>query len=154
MSTTDTEELKIGAWLSDQLSSKRMSQAELARQLEARLGVPFDRSKVNKIGLSKRGVSFEEAQAIAAVLDTPLPNIFDPTNRRSGFSDTSSVGDFSSDGQVAADLGASSKAPQEDLGNDIQVRVVNGRLVINASVDHSGIAPLISMIQAWADQVD
>lgn len=66
----------VASWLSDALDHARMSQAELARQLEERLRRRFDRAAVNKMLATEgkpRSVHADEMLAIASITGYPLP---------------------------------------------------------------------------------
>ncbi|TMV12600.1 adenosylcobalamin-dependent ribonucleoside-diphosphate reductase [Arenibacterium halophilum] len=56
------------AWLATALENSGKSQAELARNLEARMERSFDRSIVNKMVLGTRTIKADEAVAIAEIL--------------------------------------------------------------------------------------
>ncbi|MGR3321564.1 MAG: adenosylcobalamin-dependent ribonucleoside-diphosphate reductase [Pseudooceanicola sp.] len=65
-------------WLKKLIVDKDLSQAELARSLEKKLGRHFDRSIVNKMVLGKREIKFDEVSAIADIVGVPMPNSVAP----------------------------------------------------------------------------
>lgn len=67
--------MMITQWVSDALERSGLSQAALAEALEARLRIPMDRSKVNKMVLGKRGLSADEMIAIAEICSVDLPGL-------------------------------------------------------------------------------
>lgn len=67
--------MMITQWVNDALEQSGLSQAALAEALEARLRIPMDRSKVNKMVLGKRGLSADEMIAIAEICSVGLPGL-------------------------------------------------------------------------------
>ena len=67
--------MMITRWINDALDRSGLSQAALAEALEARLRIPMDRSKVNKMVLGKRGLSADEMIAIADICGVGLPGL-------------------------------------------------------------------------------
>lgn len=68
----------LSQWVAKSLEHAGIGQAELGRQLSDRLGVPYDRSMVNKIVKGRRDVSPEEMTAIAEILGVPVPDEYSP----------------------------------------------------------------------------
>jgi SOS-response transcriptional repressor LexA len=60
-------------WLKDALAHSKLTQAELARRLAARLGPSYERSKVNKMALGKRDIDGVELLAISEITGFPVP---------------------------------------------------------------------------------
>lgn len=63
----------MSQWVESAMTHAALSQADLARRLQERLRVDFDRSKVNKIVIDKRKVSAEEMLAIEEITGFPAP---------------------------------------------------------------------------------
>lgn len=63
----------LADWLRKSLKTKNVAQADLARQLTARLNRSIDRSAVNKMALGKRGIAADEMLAIADILGVDPP---------------------------------------------------------------------------------
>lgn len=63
----------MAQWVEAAIAHAEIDQAELARRLAERLRADFDRSKVNKIVLSRRKVSADEMLAIEEITGFPAP---------------------------------------------------------------------------------
>jgi len=63
----------LGKWLKGELARAQVKQADLARELSARLGRNIDRATVNKMVTEKRGISADELIIITGYLGVELP---------------------------------------------------------------------------------
>lgn len=65
----------VTRWFKEALAYARISQSELARQLEEKAVGAFDRSMVNKIALGKRDLSAQEMLEVATITGFPPPSV-------------------------------------------------------------------------------
>ena len=65
----------LSDWLAHALAHRKMSQAELGRQLTEALSRSIPRSAVNKMALGEREISAQELLAIAKILGVPPPTV-------------------------------------------------------------------------------
>lgn len=71
----------FGDWIRLALETKGMSQAQLSRELTARLGRSIDRAAVNKMLKGTRAVAADELYEIANITGVPAPVLELPSER-------------------------------------------------------------------------
>jgi phage repressor protein C with HTH and peptisase S24 domain len=69
------DSLKLGEWLKSELKRAEMKQADLARQLSARLGRTVDRATVNKMISGRRAIAADELIAVTQILGVEMTTI-------------------------------------------------------------------------------